>query len=84
MQPQVQRNGQVEHGADDVADDHVQPAVEPVREGPGQRAEHQRGEQRGQPEAAESGVLLYEPVVFRQFAGQRQQRQQAQPVPETG
>ena len=91
---QVDRDGQVEHGPDHVADDQVDPPVEPVGHGARQRAEQQVRQQRGDPDAADRdasgrGVAGGEDARVRglvagQRIGQRGQREQAQPVPQAG
>ncbi len=78
---QVDRDRDVQRRPDDVADDHVHPAVEFVGHRSRQRPEDQPGQQRGQPDPADRvGAVLRAADLGRQ----RRERQQAQPVPEAG
>ncbi len=86
---EVQRDGQVQQGPHHVADDHGHATVEAVGDGPGQRAEDQRGQQRDQPDAADRRALrhrrtLRRPPVPGQIVRQCGDREQAQPVPQAG
>ena len=72
------RDGHEQREAQQVADDHHPAAVELVRQRPGHRAEHQRGQQLGRDHATEREALRL--VAGGQLGGQRGQREQAQPV----
>ena len=83
MQRQVQRDGQVQHRAEHVANDHVQPPVHPVRDSAGQWAEDKGRQQRRQPDPAYGAVLGRGPRPG-QRGRQRGQRDQAEPIPQAG
>src|SRR5262249_3546619 len=59
------------------------PPVEPVGDGPGQRAKDQRRQQRSEPDAADRRALR-RLTVAGQVVGQRADREEAQPVPQAG
>ena len=80
---QVQRDSQVQRRAEHVADDHVDPAVQPVRDRAGQRPEDQGRQQRGQPHPAH-GAVLGGGAGAGQGGRQRRERDQAQPIPQAG